>query len=370
MSSLIKSLTKACGAHDEVSLCIQKALLQLRLSNLEAAEEHHRRLRILHKEYIEGLYAIIGDDKLQQYLRLHQRRMKAMKEARERRFLVPEGADEYEKRRRQAIDDSKKVIEKSGVDLDEVRKLTEERKKKSLDLLGETVSKGMRVSCGKTDVARDGTTFTAPYLYEWVDGCFPSRSEASIPMPTGECSADHSIGQLDAESFVNIEDADDDEEADIVCRSAMLIMYQMPSIGQLKVRAKYERVFSSCWGKITDECYVSNIEVTAKVRPYAQVVFPITSGRNYGYCPSWLCSYIDKNQNSHSYHKPITLDTTGYINIGTIPYAFDQGDWLLVAVGLETVNDVWSDDCTVDSAVSARYLLREAELSSTGGDVE
>jgi len=48
--------------------------------------------------------------------------------------------------------------------------------------------------------------------------------------------------------------------------------------------------------------------------------------------------------------------------------AFPEGIWVLVEVGIETWNFIWSNDCHAYSHQETHYLIREIGLSSTGNE--
>ncbi len=343
-----------------------EASINLRMQDLKAAKAHDENLQILRKEYLDQLHSLIGQKNLSAYLTLNKKRIEDMRSARRQCPTTVEGHKELEAIRRQTVEKSMGAIKQLGIDVNKVKILQKTYKDKARALFLETIGKGETVLDNPSHEVKN-QTFTPPYSgFAWT--WFGSRSRG-LPAPATDRWINVDTGEIGNYTSISVNGADDSDSSSITYRTALGQWFRMPSIGQVRIRVGFEAIDTGYSGSIEHEWGWSEIDLIQDVRVYAQVTSPVASERIYTRFqnPRGL-RYHDTNEDTHSWeHERFSPDDPILdLNI-TIPGAFDRDTLVLVVVGIETYNYFWSNDCTVRSNQTQRYLVREIGLSSTGG---
>lgn len=103
-----------------VRWAIEEANQELKLNNIKEARLYAKALQNLRQDYLGDLHKIIGQEKIQDYLGLHNERLKILREARSNLSRTSKGIEKLNRLRRQAIHKSDELIKGSGVDMDAV----------------------------------------------------------------------------------------------------------------------------------------------------------------------------------------------------------------------------------------------------------
>jgi hypothetical protein len=113
-----------------------------RIKEIKAAKAYHQEMEKLKIGYLDALHEVIGGDNLKRYQKLHKARIYKLRKAAKQLADTPEKLQEREALRLRLVNESRKTIEKSGVDIAKITALTTSYDKKIARLFAGTVGKG------------------------------------------------------------------------------------------------------------------------------------------------------------------------------------------------------------------------------------
>jgi hypothetical protein len=363
------------GLPDEAYWQMIEASVELRRQEASAASAYYDGVQQAKQKYLDQLHAIIGAKKLPKYIAAHKQQKEKLRAARQKKVATPESFKEFQRFRKQQIEQSRDLIERLGMDVARVKRLRKDLRSKTAALFKNTIGKGETV---KAKRKVKNKSFTAPFngsstFVNWFKW-FGDPTD-NLPDPLFNVSADWQTGEVDSFTFTLLSDASDYDEADVLCRTAMRQWFQMPSLGQVLVTdLTMEVIGTSYSGAVDDEFGYSEIDLTQNWFPYVQVTSPKVSSR----------VYLDGTLNSHQ-HK-VTDESAppwsgvwlpagaqeSFARLGpppdtyVIPGVFKKGTWVLVDFGMEQRNHFVSNDVGVISSNIMQLLVRSVGLSSTG----
>jgi hypothetical protein len=334
-----------------------------KIQDLKIAKKYDKTIQELNMKYLEDLYSIIGSKNLRQYQTLHRKRMEKMRIATLECPATNEGYKELEQIRRKIVEKSLDVIKKSNIKKSKIKKLQKAYKRKANNIFMTTIGKGKNI---REDTSRiKNTDYEPPFSgWAWAYSWNWSKS-GGLPNPEFSRYLDHNIGLVGSHSYLHLIDADDSDYAEVLYRTAVRQWYRMPKLGQVKVKVEVERIETPYWGGIEDECGWSEIDLRQHMKLFAQVTIPTVTPRIY-LSSSANIDYHDTNESSHSWSRTGgyagTTSSSGYY---TIPGPFNTGTWVVVDVGVETRNNFSTNDCTVKSGITQKYLIRKIGITTT-----
>lgn len=349
---------------DDVYWQALEASAMQRIEALKAAKAYNDAMQSVRKEYLDELYSIVGEDNLQQYLTLHKKRIEKMRSVTIECPPTVEGYKKIKDIRRRTVEQSIELINKSKVDVSNVKTLQETYRDKAFKVFSETIGKGEIVTKEPSDNLKN-TDFEPPYSgWSW-DYSWSWSKSGGLPNPSYQRYLDHTLGRVGSYSYTQVTDADNSDYVQVLYRTAVRQWYRVPKIGQVRVKVELESIDTPYWGSIEDECGWSEIDLVQQTRVYAQVTVPVGNPRIYLWHPAAF-ENRDTNESSHSWswaRGPAgILSSSGY---NTLPGAFDSGTWVVVDVGIETWNYFLSNDCTVRSGITQKYLVRKIGITTT-----
>jgi hypothetical protein len=347
------------------------ASVELRRQEASVAKAYYLGGEQAARDYSDQFNAILGSKNLVKYRAAHQQQRDTMRAARERERPSREGREELDELRRRSAAQSKDVIRQLGLDVARVKQLRNDHRAKLAALFSATIGKGETVGVEEKKVKN--ATFTPPYnggssfisIFIWK-----SDPTDILPAPSFSTFVNRHTGEIGDSTASSLSDASDFVESERVCRTAMRQWYKMPSEGQVRVSCVLEAINAFCSGSIVNEWGVSDIDLKQAWNTFARVTSPTVSPKVY--LDSILNAFEndDTNQDDHTWFKPWMAAGTLYGNpdITTVlPGVFAKGTWVLVDVGVESRSTFTSNDCSVTSHQTTRFLTRKIGLSSTGG---
>ena len=121
---------------------VMEQIHRQQIREIKAAKAYHQGMEKLKSGYRDALHELIGSDKLKRYKRLHKARIYKLRKAAKQLADTPEKLQQREALRLRLVNESKKTIEKSGVDTAKITALRTSYDKKVSGLFARTVGKG------------------------------------------------------------------------------------------------------------------------------------------------------------------------------------------------------------------------------------
>ena len=331
----------------------------------------------IREQYFADLHALVGQETLKRYLRLHKRRIRNMRCARKTSSLSYPELIRLDEMRRDNVEASRKLIERSGVDTRKVLALQKKRMTRQRRAFMKTISPVDTVEQAPIRGRQSPHTVVLTRPFEYANAyVFKDHSdEASIP--EAEALADRTFGDCTGVSSIRVLDADDADWAYVNTYSSLSDRGVLPADGDVLVSANfqtYQQLNSWFNGEVKRECgFVQDMELEADAR--IQVFFwnmtkghfekkttRLTSG---GQTPdalefdypgdfaygrgSWNVNWWDQWQTVNSIELPF-----GGPN--------EAGDQVSISITLCTHNWFDSDDFMVKSFLRHLYRLLEIRL--------
>jgi hypothetical protein len=355
------------GLPDEAYWQMVDASIELRRQEASAAKAYHLGLQQAKKEYIDRFNSIVGSKSLPKYLAARKEYVETIRAAREKAKPTREGRDELAKLQRRLAEQSKSFIRELGLDVAQIRRLRKDHRATMAALFDATVGKRQ---IGEGNKKVKNTTFTPPYNggSAFVSILlFQGDPTDILPVPSFSIFVNHKTGEVGDSTASSLTDASDFDMAFIICLTAMRRWFQMPSDGQVVVSSTLEVVNASHSGSIVDEWGVSDIDLRQNWNTITRVTSPTVSPTVIMDPITNNFDYHDTNEDDHTWSKQWMQTGSQYGGFTTtIPGVFSKGTWVLVDVGVQSVNTFWSNDCSVISDQTTRFLTRKIGLSSTG----
>jgi hypothetical protein len=338
-----------------------------RIERVKAAKKYCDAFSHLKQEYLDALYSLIGKEKLPRYLNLHKRRIQNMRSIRKECPKTREGFKKLKEYRHKNVEKSTEIIENSGVDINRIKALQKEFKEKagaiSLEAIGK-VEMGSRKPLEETR-GEDWMDLTPPFQGTRKD----AEVHSSNLEPTYRIHCNQYTGMMAHDSRVQIRDADNSDYATVKTFTEVCKICRVPrSCNNFGVMASFEVKDSFHQGHAEHECGFSDWSLFQDVRavirlkklwPFGAIQTKLTRivgfepinqwdvmyTNGYNLEPSWSFQYWD-----------IAIEDiyTGFVNFSG---SFGLDDYVAVWVGIETENQVWSDDYTIDAYMSHGYKL-------------
>lgn len=338
----------------------QEAQASIRLAEIAEARQFEEDVTRLRSEYLNALPQIIGEHDLPEYLERHKLRIAAMRSAREKCIPSPAGYANLQQTRERIAQRSTKLIQQSSVDVDQLERLQAEYKTKSSKLLRQTLGAGETLTLRPTDRRGPNQTYRPPYLgWDWY---FLPGSSTDSSFSFAHTRADRITGEILSDSSIRLVDADDSDYVYVLCRPRFRIVYTTPSAGEIVALVELESILTSHSGAIENECGYSEVDLTQRMRVYAQRTWPDASARIYAELPGASDYHDDRARSHHWSGSLIDSGLTRSVTL-TIPGTVEADEMVGVDVGIETYNHVWSNDCTMESQLFHDYFIREIHLS-------
>jgi hypothetical protein len=358
---------------DEAYWHALEELEKRRLQWLRATKTFHNDLNRLRKEYLAEFYAIIGEENLPRYLRLHKRRIRNMRSMRERIPKTREGLLQLEAKRRRNITGTAKLVERAGIDVSRIKALQMEFNEKTAAVLEDRIGTSKGVPPPRTQELRGGEEIILSPPYFWGDRPYCDRdSTKGRNSYEYDRDCDRTTGMMNYMSTININDAGDSEDAHVICLTKVGTVARVPSDCEtVQIMAFFENIRSHARGSGSDECGTSSYQVfnhiTAdfdvagywpeKGKPYyhrsvslkgehgGDGNFSTTSGSEPGggYIHGWSFDFWQPGE-------------TVYSHLLDFPGPYKRGDWLEIWVGLIFANSVYVNDYAIDDLL--RYELK------------
>lgn len=329
-----------------------------RTEDFKAAKAYYDGIQRLRYEYLEGLHSMIGEDNLKKYLTLHKKRIEKIRSANRKLPQTPEGMKKREEIRLKAVEESKKLISRSGVDISVLKTLRDTYREKASELFSQTIGKG---EITEERSRSKNTDFFPPYNGGW-GYLWNYYASGGLPTPSFGMHLSNVTGDIGSHSYIEVSGADDSDSAWALIQTAVGVWYMVPNTGQLIVKAELEVVNGGpIWGHTYNECGYSDVVVEGVCRFYAHFTSPFNSPKVYGYAP--LGYYVDDKE-THWLRPGYPAGMKLYCEL-IIPDVITAGSWARVWFGIHTYNHFWSNDYTVTSGLHQRYLVRKIGVTTT-----
>lgn len=204
--------------------------------------------------------------------------------------------------------------------------------------------------------------FMPPYDgWQWS---FSWSRSGGLPDPVFQRYLDHEVGEVGSQTAVSGIGVDFDDDAEITYRTAVRQWFTMPATGQICVSIRYEHITRENQGSTAPEVGIPAVTVTQQASFFARATAPETTNRVMLGGP--LLYYAEDTVKTHWNHVFLATGTVAETAARTVPGVFTEGTAVLVNVGLETLNQFWTNQCSVTSSLRQRYLIREIRLAVTG----
>jgi len=203
---------------------VMEQIHRQQIREIKAAKAYHQGMQKLKSGYRDALHELIGSDKLKRYKRLHKARIYKLRKAAKQLADTPEKLQQREALRLRLVNESKKTIEKSGVDTAKITALRTSYDKKVSGLFARTVGKG---KMGEVIPKPDNEDFPPPYLigtreYDHYE------SEAGLPNPSFSCHNNPVTGDVGSRTYIHVSGADEWDLVSATCRTGFFIIYHTP----------------------------------------------------------------------------------------------------------------------------------------------
>lgn len=352
--------------HDEYQQLMDEVLL-LRQTSIGKAVELNRTLRALRDGYLNDLHKLIGEDKLKRYLLLHERRMKEMADARLRLPLTADGINQLNDHRKEIVARSIKLIQDAGVDTNRVIELQETYKQRALEEI-EKLDRDDLMECISEDdpSSSPNKTYKPPYIgtRKWV---YSTHSNGAASPVYG-----HSLwagnGRLASHSTISVKDADDSDYAGVWYKTDVGFLYRMPAAGKLRIKVEFDQNEYLATGDAVDECGISSFDLRQYIYCYVELM---GIGYAAGLSTKRYMPYEKVESTSGPGLGPGCKDkwsTQGYggirtLHFGTLPPAFNKGDFVLIFIGVYAKNYFWVNDVSVSMSLKIDLLASQVHVS-------
>ncbi|MFX0199592.1 MAG: hypothetical protein ACFFCW_26010 [Candidatus Hodarchaeota archaeon] len=231
-----------------------------RMNRFKDTREYDKELKLLRQEYLDKLYSLIGEKILPRYLKLHERRIKNMRAMKKKVPKTIEGLQKLKAKRQHNLEESEKLIKRSGVDVNRIEALRKEFQEKVIALFLEKIGRTEEVPGQAPARLRRGRQYVylkPPYQDRVVEVYHNSTQ--------GSKSYDHTIeygqetGRIKHDSHIHISESGDDEYAYVNSLVKFDKILQVPQdCNSLNVIACFEAAQSYHKYWAWRECYFSS----------------------------------------------------------------------------------------------------------------
>jgi hypothetical protein len=373
------SIERAKDLPDEAYWQMVEALIKLTTLEAKAAKDHSQGAQQLKQEYAAQLASCLGPERLSKYLAVREELTEQLRTARQTVVTTRDGHQELEAIRLQMLERSRDFLTQLGVDLGLLEELTGALHGRAAALLRGTTGIGEHGTAsqdaGGAQQARQSQLPQLPLgrqppfhgTSSFVNQFrYTSEPGDDLAVPSFDVYLSRFTGEVGSSTHTHLSDASGYGTAWVLCRTAVLSWFRMPSTGQVRVSVTLETVSDNYSGSIVNECGESGIDLRQGRMLYGQVISPSVSERAYASFGS-TSLYHDTDAGAHNWL--YDRSSTGQPHRSqalVIPGVFAAGAWVLVNVGIEHFNFFSSNDCSVTSWQMSRFKVREIALESTG----
>lgn len=353
---------------DEAYWHALKATEHQRSQRLKASKGFQTTLRRLRERYPDELHALIGEENLEKYRKLHERRVKRTRSLRKKTPKTAGGLHKLQEQRRADVEQSRKLIVRSGVDVAKIKALQDRYREKVEALCLDTVGKGETIP-GKPLRLKTGeqlVELTPPYIWAQYD----ADADSTNVEPTYHVYCHQFTGGMEHESVVEIIDAGDSEYAYVRTLTEVCKICTVPAESHIvvAVAADFETGPSEHSGYADDECWLGHYSVLEDIRAVLRIK------------PLWPTGGIEtRTARLGGFEQPFNINGSPFI--GDVRWHFNiweegdkisagavfgteytPGQYLAVWAGLETENVVWANDYRIRSSMSHDHTLNRIAL--------
>ncbi len=338
---------------------VKESFYKQQIKELKAAKAFHEGLDKLKANYQGVFQKIIGDDRMKQYKRLHNARLNKLRKASESKTL--ENLQEREALRLRYVKESRKAIEKSGVNLAKIRALRESHEKKASILFDRTLGNG---KIGEAIPRPKNVDYLPPYFIDAREYDH-YESENSLPNPSYNMYFNGRTGDFGSRSQIRVTNADEWDLVSCTCRSGFMVIYRNPHAGLPVLNLDLETVGLNYSGDVRDACGYSTASVWQRARLFGQVY--VDGGDAYRtYYPVDLINIhrrTRQSDDSWSETPAFPGDDLSFSFVLGTPVPADRV--ILVCIGIQTFNGFLSNDSDIVSNIEARFLARRIGVTTT-----
>jgi hypothetical protein len=348
-----------------------------RMRHIKQAKKLSSKMLKLQKEYMEKLYALIGDKYLKQYLSLHEKRKKVIPEAKKQCPPTIEGLKKLEELRNSNIENSKKIIERSNVNIKAIENLQKVYGRKFRRLQRGDLQKHIYHPLSTKRPRADRhyfERFRPPYDYgenvepvycDYSDGCDIASYQWYSEYPEW--------GYVGSKTSIQCREASNLEWSWIWTFSYTQSICQVKRTGELIVWAFLRPDLSNHEGFVKQDCVGSSVRVTQEVNVYVSVLRLGSAVPDYQYVP-----FPDPNGDPFEVTDPYDgefhwdhdrfNDPTEKVDTGNIvfPGPYQRGDWIVLKLGIRNANSFRSNDYFVGSYNTQQFEVVEKNVYWAG----
>lgn len=343
----------------ETRLALSEANIERENLLLAQERELSTTLSRLNEDYLRELNSLIGTEKLDDYLQVHERIRDRMAEAPKIFPATAEGEASEQQYRQRLLAEGKGFVQNLGVNIENVKVLQRDfRVKAQL-----AVEKAMDLAQSSREILMPATPSfpelgtlptdalqTPPYDGKW--GTWSSSyTRGSVNVSHDE---DPSTGKIYCYSYINLYGADDSDRSYSNCYSELQFLYRMPRAGLVKAQIYLQAVDVEYSGYLYNEWGWSDASIRQNSRVYLQVaaaggpwgarreadLYNYTRGDNDG---SWSRVVAPPG----SWRVPTLVSTDGYA----------AGQYVWVAVGIHDFNYRWVNDYSGWQRMRSHWLV-------------
>jgi hypothetical protein len=337
-----------------------ESIQRQRIRDLKAAKAYHDGMDKLKAQYQQRLHELIGSDKLKRYQKLHNARLHKLRKAAQTYPDTPEKLQEREALRLRLVKESRKTIDRSGVNLAKVKTLRDSYEKKVTRLFDRTVGKG---KTGELIPRPKNIDYYPPYL---LDARYYDHyeSEDSLSEPSYTLYFDGRTGDFGSRTRIHVSGGDSWDVVSATCRTGFLLLYPPnPHDGLPRLDIDLEVVDLYYQGHIRNECWASSASVCQWGRLFGQVY--MGSGEaDRTYYPRYLF-HNHRSSREDNWSETVLPPGSDFTPSFTLSTPIPANTPVLIGVGVLTFNTFLSDDCGIDSALEVRFLARRIGVTTT-----
>jgi hypothetical protein len=365
------SFSRVDDVPDEAHWYALQRLEEQRIQRLKEAEAFQKS-RVEHRRvYRDEFHALVGEQHLDRYLRLHARRKRNLHSLSKSVPKTSDGLRQLAEHRLQTLKGTEELVARSGVDVGKIRQLQKAFNEQSAADLRQrigTLDTGPRPR--PEELGGDEWISLTPYI--WATREQEHGSTKGPEARSWDIACDVNTGRMKHESRITVRDAGDDED---------VWVYSLTEIGTVvrvrrdceavRVFAVFENLASHAQGAGSDECGYSTYWVDNGICAVVRVerFYPkgssvekrawikdedgergtfVSSSRDEhnGFIHAWDFDFWDPGE-------------TIFSPILHLPGPYEQDSWLSVWVGLNAWNYVAVNDYTIND-----YLDYELRLAS------
>ncbi len=339
--------------------------LELQQGDAKEARSLTKTAQDLTGKYEKELRAIIGEGNLERYIEFRSPLRQRIREAIPKAKPTAAGEGEIREVRRKVAAESQRYLKRIGFDMARASKVRGDYHTRLHEALTKARGKPEEPNYAllpdevPKDVHNPWVIYHAPYPGSVYSVSWGKSDEPYYPIYVGYL--DSLTGQLGSYSHIHVSGADDSDYSYVRYRTAMRFWYRMPATGMAEIYMMLRCVWTPYSGDFDDEWGWSDANCDQEHYAYLRVISPAVGANRYstlldyrrtGTDAKW--SRIVANPNDVRWPHIFSAD----------PYVANT--WLLLEVGTEEWNHFWSNDVSLYSNMTMRWLLERVYVKSTG----